>query len=284
VLEADIESFFDRVVHRKLRGMLREQIVDPRVIGLISGFLNAGAMEIGKPWQETREGTPQGGPLSPLLANIYLHYGLDRRFTEVVSSGGHTQLFRYADDFIIVTDHPGRMKSVRRALSAWMAEVGLRLKESKTREIDMSSHKRSRDSHLDFLGYRFHLRAFKDNRKRFWIARQPSEKSRVAFRANLKEKLRPTLTILEARRAIEAIWRGWGGYFRYGNANRVLYRERQSINRAVIMYLRRKFRCQRRPVPWRRLFKLAKGLWSNLPPPKCIPKPMRQSEDLWAFA
>ena len=67
VLEADIEGFFDHVVHRKLQGMLREQIVDPRILDLISAFLTSGFIEMKKPWEATREGTPQGGPLSPLL-------------------------------------------------------------------------------------------------------------------------------------------------------------------------------------------------------------------------
>src|SRR5690606_24593725 len=74
VLEADIESFFDRVVHRKLKGMLKEKIVDPMVLDLISLFLKAGFIEMNKPWERSKDGTPQGGPLSPILANIYLHY------------------------------------------------------------------------------------------------------------------------------------------------------------------------------------------------------------------
>jgi len=261
VLEADIESFFDRVVHRKLKGMLKEQIVDPRILDLISGFLEAGFMESKKPWEPTAEGTPQGGPLSPLLANIYLHYVLDQRFAEVASKEEHTKMYRYADDFIIVTDHPGRMKSLRRALYAWMREGGLKLKEEKTRELDMSNQKRSRASHFDFLGYRFHLRAFKDNPNRFWIARQPSENSRKVLREKLKQKLHPGLSIEDAQINLELFWEGWSGYFRYGNANRILYREVESVKRAVISYLRRKFRHQRRPVGWGRLIPIAKHLW-----------------------
>ena len=111
VLEADIESFFDRVVHRRLKGMLKEQIVDPRILDVIGGFLESGFLEHRKPWQPTKEGTPQGGPLSPLLANIYLHYALDQRFQKAASQEGHTQLYRYCDDFIIMSDHPGRLRN-----------------------------------------------------------------------------------------------------------------------------------------------------------------------------
>lgn len=281
VLEADIESFFDRVVHRKLKGMLKEQIVDPRILDLVGAFLVAGFQEPRKPWQPSPEGTPQGGPLSPMLANIYLHYALDTRFKETASGRGHTELYRYCDDFIIVTNHPGRLKTLRRFLNVWMKEAGLSLKEAKTREVDMSSHMRSRDSHLDFLGYRFHLRRFKDNPRRYWIARQPSEKARRALRERYKERLVPNLSVQAAKRQLEETWRGWCEYFRYGNANRVFYGEVHTCKRAVTSYLRKKFRHQRRPVPWRKLYRTGKMMWSGIKPPRVIPSPIRQSATLW---
>lgn len=280
VLEADIESFFDRVGHRRLKGMLKEQIVDPRILDLIGGFLESGFLEQRKPWQPTKEGTPQGGPLSPLLANIYLHYALDERFMKAANPEGHTRLYRYCDDFILVSDHPGRLRSVRRAVNVWMKEAGLTLKESKTREIDMSSGRRSRDSHLDFVGFRFHLRAFKDNPKRCWIARQPSEKSRKAFRRRLKERLYSTLSLQAAKERLEETWQGWSGYFRYGNANRVLYREIHTVRRAVLFYLRKKFRNQRHPVPWNQLLPRAQMIWAEIKPPRVIPHPLRQRASL----
>ena len=282
VLEADIESFFDRVVHRRLKGMLKEQIVDPRILDVIGGFLESGFLEHRKPWQPTKEGTPQGGPLSPLLANIYLHYALDQRFQKAASQEGHTQLYRYCDDFIIMSDHPGRLRTARRAVNVWMKEAGLNLKESKTREIDMSSRCRTRNSHLDFLGYRFHLRAFKDNPKRCWIARQPSEKARKAFRARLKERLHSFLSLQQAKERLEETWQGWSGYFRYGNANRVLYREIHSLRRAVLFYLRKKFRSQRHPVPWNQLYPRGQMIWAEIKPPRVISHPLRQSASLWS--
>lgn len=283
VLEADIEGFFDHVVHRKLKGMLKEQVVDPRILDLIGAFLEAGFIEGKKPWEPTKEGTPQGGPLSPLLANIYLHYALDVKFKQTASELGFTKMYRFCDDFIIVSKTQAQLKSARRALYAWMKEAGLKLKESKTREVDMSSHVRSRESHLDFLGYRFHLRAFKDNPKRFWIARQPSEKSRKALRARLQEKLLPTLDRTKARECIHSIWRGWSGYFRYGNANGVLYREVKSVYRLVWVYLRMKYRHNRRPVRWKKLIPWGKAILKGLRPPRVIPHPLRQSQTSLSF-
>jgi group II intron reverse transcriptase/maturase len=278
VLEADIEAFFDRVQHRKLKGMLRKEIVDPRVLTLIGAYLTSGFIEDKKPWEATREGTPQGGPLSPMLANIYLHYALDEKFKANVNERGDTKLFRFCDDFIIMTKSIGQMKSVRRALYTWMKEAGLKLKEAKTREIDMSSRVRSRESHFDFLGYRFHLRSFKDNRNNFWIARQPSEKARMALRERLADKLTPNLDHKEARAVVHSVWRGWSGYFRYGNANRVLHREVKSVRREVYRYFRRKYRHQRRPVRWSKLYPWAEAILDGLRAPRVIPHPLRQSQ------
>ena len=245
--------------------------------------MTSGFIEEKKPWEATKEGTPQGGPLSPLLANIYLHYALDMKFKASASEQGFTKLFRYCDDFIIVSKTKAQLKSARRALYTWMTEAGLKLKESKTREMDMSSHARSRASHFDFLGYRFHLRSFKDNRKNFWVARQPSEKSRQALRSRLREKLQPTMSREEARKCVHSIWRGWGAYFCHGNANRVLYREVKSVRREVYGFLRRKYRHQRRPVKWSKLQPWAKAIMRGLRIPKVISHPIRQSQTSFSF-
>ena len=283
VLEADIEGFFNNVVHRKLKGMLKEKVVDPRVLSLIQAFLTSGFIEEKKPWVATKEGTPQGGPLSPLLANIYLHYALDIKFKQKASEQGFTKLYRFCDDFIIVSKSKAQLKSARRSLYSWMQEAGLKLKESKTREVNMSSHAHNRESHLDFLGYRFHLRSFKDNPRNFWIARQPSEKSRLALRNRLREKLQPSLSREQAHKCVISIWRGWSNYFRFGNANRVLYREIHSVRREVFGYLRRKYRHQRRPVRWSKMFPWAKAIMKGLKTPRVISKPLKQSQTSFSF-
>lgn len=278
VLEADIESFFDQVSHKKLLGMLKGQIVDPRILKLIRSFLEAGCVERDKPWQATWEGTPQGGPLSPMLANIYLHYALDLRFKELGLKA--TQLFRYCDDFVIASRSESELLSARGHLDRWMGESGLRLKEAKTRVVDMRNEKRSRASHFDFLGFRFHLRAFKDNPKRFWIARQPSEKARLALRENLKSKVRADLSPGVARNVIKSAWRGWSNYFRYGNSNRIFYKELGSVRRIVWWYLRRKFRQQKHPVAWWKISRLENWIMRDLKPLGVIPNYLSQQRQL----
>jgi RNA-directed DNA polymerase len=279
VLEADIEAFFDRVSHRKLLGCLKEKIVDPRVLGLIQGILKSGFQEWGKPWQPTEEGTPQGGPLSPMLSNIYLHYFLDLRFAEKGKEIPGVELIRFADDFIVVAETESSLKQARRCVSVWMREAGLKLKEEKTRVVDMTNEHRGHDSKFDFLGYKFHLRAYTDNRKRFWVARQPSEKARKSLHENLKAKLLPQLTEAEAGRVLAQVWRGWCNYFRYGNSNRIFYREAKTVKRLVFShYLRRKYRNQRCPVPWRKLRAIGRRMGASIRPMGVIPDLLRQRE------
>ena len=276
VLEADIERFFDTVSHQKLLGMLKDKIADPRVLDLIRTYLQAGYLERNKPWQASWEGTPQGGPLSPLLANVYLHYALDVRFQALGLK--RTQLLRYCDDFIVISQKEYELAKLERRLSEWMRQAGLKLKESKTRRVNMHNDAHDRESHFDFLGFRFHLRAFKDNPARFWIARQPSEGARLALRERLRKKVRADLSVGYARVTLKSVWQGWCNYFRYGNSNRIFYKELGSVRRTVWRYLRQKFRHTRRPVPWRKLQYLEDWILHEIKPLSVIPDYLRQQQ------
>ncbi|MBI4042990.1 MAG: group II intron reverse transcriptase/maturase [Deltaproteobacteria bacterium] len=278
VLEADIEGFFDNVSHKKLSGMLKEQIVDPRVLRLIEEILKTGFREWNKPWQPTEKGTPQGGPLSPLLANVYLHYALDVKFEGVSRQLRGSQLIRFADDFIIVSKLRNELLTMKRCLYVWMREAKLTLKESKTKMVDMRNCMRSHESKFDFLGFKFHLRSFSDNRRRFWIARQPSERARKALRENLKAKLYPNLPRHEAKELAQSAWRGWVNYFRYGNSIAILHKEAQSVKRILFSYLNRKYRRQKRPVTWKRLRSWGNEMTQLIKPLPAIPDPFRQQQ------
>jgi RNA-directed DNA polymerase len=283
VLEADIASFFDQVKHNKLLKLLEREIVDPRVLRLISKFLKSGSMEIGKPWEPSKEGTPQGGPLSPLLANVYLHHYLDEKFKEVFSRRSGIKLFRFADDFVIVAKWRKDIETARRFLTGWMEEAGLRLKQEKTRLVDMSNEKRSHESCFDFLGFHYHLRSYKDNPKRFWIARQASRKSRHKLRDRLKEVSPAHHALGQTKHEMLAVWRGWNNYFRYSNNNRVVYRECDSIRRILWRYLRRKFRRGKRPAAWIKLRKLHKALRQGFKPIRVIPDHLTYQGQQLAF-
>lgn len=266
VFEADIESFFDAVSHNKLLGMLKKQVVDMRVLTLVRDILKSGYFDVRTGRNATEQGTPQGGPLSPLLANLYLHYVLDSRFADVAQSNKGMALYRYADDFVVVCQTEKDLNFIRKLITTWMHEGGLTLKEKKTRVVDMRNQKRGHNSKFDFLGYKFHLRAFSDNKERYWVARQPSETARKQLRQNLRSKLHPFHSEVEAKEKIEEVWYGWSEYFRYGNSNRVFYREINSVSRAILFYLRRKYRQQRKPVPWRKLLPKWKAMKADIHP------------------
>jgi hypothetical protein len=114
-------------------------------------------------------------------------------------------------------------------IKAWLEKAGLKLHRDKTKLINLKNRYRGYESKFDFLGFNFHLRAFKDNQKRFWIARQPSEKARIKLRTNLKAKLVPNLAPDKARQVVKSIWAGWSEYFRYANANRVFHKELRAL-------------------------------------------------------
>lgn len=270
VFEADIKGFFDHVQHRKLLGMLRNKIVDSRLLQLIEQILKAGALDVRTGRSEPgQQGTPQGGPASPLLANIYLHYSLDKPFGEFAKRFSGVHLFRFADDFVATCSDGRRAIHVQNQVREWLRGVRLELEPSKTRIVDMSSSKRSHASKFDFLGYKLHLRSFKDRPHRYWIARQPSEKARRALHSRLKVVLSPHLQETEARSRLLQVWRGWSGYFRHGNSNRILRREARNIDSFVLYYLRRKYRHTRKPLRWQTLYRKANWITSGLNAP-CV--------------
>ena len=271
VLDADIEKFFDSVEHRRLMFYLKKEIVDPRILKIIYQMLKSGFQEPGKPWQRSQRGTPQGGPISPMLANIYLHYALDERFMEVFASRPWIKLIRYADDFVILTCRGEERRTIGRLLVTWLKEAGLKLKKSKTKWVDMTNGGRSHASKFEFLGFKFHLRSFKDNRSRFWIARQPSESARKELRLALRERLFVGLSFKAAAAEVESIWRGWCEYFKYSNSNRIFFKEMRRARRIIIWWLARKFRRQRKAISWKKIFEWGRELGRTIGPIKLKP-------------
>jgi group II intron reverse transcriptase/maturase len=175
VLEVDIESFFDSLVHEKLRALLSERVTDGVVTQLIGKWLQAGVMTDGQ-WFRSETGSPQGGVISPLLANIYLHEALDAWWVRDVlpRMRGRAHLIRYADDFVMVFAEESDARRVHEVLPKRMERYGLRLHPEKTRLLDHRQPPRDgggcKPGTFDFLGFTHYWGV--SFPKRLWIPKR----------------------------------------------------------------------------------------------------------------
>ena len=181
VLEADIESFFDTLSHQHLRDFLDQRVRDGVLRRAIDKWLKAGVLEEGA-LRRSEDGTPQGGVISPLLANIYLHEVLDRWFAEVVQPRlrGEATLVRYADDFVIVFQRENDARKVMSVLPKRFGKYGLRLHPEKTRLLDFrrpSGPKPPKGRSFDLLGF---THFWAKSRKGNWVVKHKTSKSRFA--------------------------------------------------------------------------------------------------------
>lgn len=200
VVDADLKSFFDTIPHAALLERLHAKVVDGRVISLVGRFLKAGVMEECKAWAATEVGTPQGGVISPLLANIYLN-ALDWKLRN-----GGWELVRYADDFVVLCRTREHAEAVLAEVRDWCGQAGLQLHPTKTRLVDMSE-----PGGFDFLGYHFER-----------TSRWPREKSVKKARQKLHDLTLRTCGDNLAERIkvrINPVLRGWYQYFHRSSAS-----------------------------------------------------------------
>jgi RNA-directed DNA polymerase len=204
VVDVDIKGYFDTINHEGLMRRVRERIADGRVLAMLEGFLKQGVME-GENWQEAKEGTPQGGVISPLLANIYLD-PLDKQMSE---SG--IEMVRYADDMVILCRNREEADAALAKVKDWMEENELTLHPEKTRTVDMNQA----ESHIDFLGYRFQ-RSRKGKLLRL-VRPKSRDKLRDAIRAKTRRANGKSMAgvIAEVNRTLK----GWYAYFKQVHPN-----------------------------------------------------------------
>jgi group II intron reverse transcriptase/maturase len=250
IIDADLSNYFGTIPHRALMKMVARRVSDGSVLRLIKSWLRAPIVEQDKDGTQrvlpNRCGTPQGGVISPLLANIYLN-PLDHGVNE--KCVGQARMFRYADDFVIACRR-GRAGEVRERTKRWLEARGLKLNEAKTRVVDI--HQEG----INFLGFNLTWRRSRKGRKYLHV--EPSQGSRTALRDNLRGILnhwthwRP---IAEVVKETNQVLRGWSGYFHFRNSTSVMGDLKRYSRNLLRRWLWRKHACKG-------------GLWSRYPDEK----------------
>ncbi len=273
IVDMDIEKYFDSVDHRWVMECLKQRISDPSFLRLVVRFLKAGIMEEGN-YMETDRGTPQGGIVSPVLSNIYLHYVLDLWYEKKVKkeTQGYTGMIRYADDFIVCFENKDEAEGFGIKLKERLAKFGLRISETKSRTIafgrkawQQAKEQGGRPSTFDFLGFTHYCATTRKGR--FRVGRRTSRKK---FTQKLKA-MNQWLKEIRNEIPLEVWWRTLKqkliGHYRYyglsGNAERINAYYRRTV-RLVFKWVNE--RSQKKSMT-RDFFNRYQS-WNPLPAPK----------------
>ena len=278
VLDADIRGFFDTISHEWLEKMIEHRVGDGRITALIKKWLRAGVMEEGKV-KRSEEGTPQGGVVSPVLANIYLHHAFDQWVQQwrKREARGAMIVVRYADDFVVGFEHREEAERFQGELRKRMKKFELELHEEKTRLIEFGRHAEKRRQErgegkpetFNFLGFT-HI-CGKTRGGRFTVVRKTMRKRMQAKLRDLKKEFRQRLhdDLREQGKWVSAVLRGHYQYYGVPFNSTSLWSYTYHVKRLWHRTLRR--RSQRTRMTWERFARKVKGL---LPDPRiCHPYP-----------
>jgi len=214
VVEADIKGFFDHIEHDWMLKMLARRISDGAMLGLIRKWLKAGVLEPDGRVLKPESGTPQGGIVSPVLANVYLHYVLDLWFEHRVRKGnrGQSRLFRYADDFVACFDYRHEAAAFEKALGERLRKFGLELAADKTKTLRFGKRGGPSNGQFDFLGFEFRW----ERGMKGWpvIKRRTSAKKLRSSLTRLSAWIKGHRTI-KVREVMGTLRRKFQGYWNY---------------------------------------------------------------------
>ena len=240
VIDADISKYFDSIPHEKLLKEVAKRIVDKNILRLIKMWLTAPVVEEDedgkKKYQPNDKGTPQGGVISPLLANIYLNildtFWKEKQMQEEFSA----RLIRYADDFVVLCR--ANTEVVRQKIIEVLTALGLSLNEKKTKTLD------AREQSFNFLGFTVKLTRSTRTGRMFPLM-IPSKKAMARARAEIKHLTREACVIIpigEVIYKLNMMARGWSNYFYYGNSSKQLTHIRNYLENRVRKHLMRRKR------------------------------------------
>jgi RNA-directed DNA polymerase len=239
VYDADLKGYFDSIPHDKLMKAIERRIADQHVLKLIRKWLTAPIWEEGKPMSPNDKGTPQGGVISPLLANIYLHW-FDKIFhgTKGPGSTAKAVLVRYADDFVIMARY------LTKGIITWIegeieGRFGLTINREKTKIKDLAKSKEQ----LDFLGFTMRREPVKRAPWRQYCKEQPSKKSLNRARGEIREitsSKKGFMPIEEMVKTVNQYLRGWGQYFCKGYPSNAFNAINVYVDKRVNRFLQRR--------------------------------------------
>lgn len=258
IVDADIKGFFDNVSHEWLIRCIGVRVKDKKFIRYIVRFLKSGVMEEGE-YHSTEKGTPQGGVISPILANIYLHYILDRWFTLNVQGKckGYTDLIRYCDDFIICTQYKEEAHRILELIKQRFRKFGLEISEEKTRVVEFGRFAAERMAKegkepetFNFLGFTHHCS--RSISGKFKVGRKTEKKRYSRGLKEMREFMSDNRNLLK----LECLWKRVKsmliGHYRYYGVNensRSLENFRYEVIRILFKWLNR--RSQRKSFNWK---------------------------------
>ena len=241
ILDADLSAYFDTIPHGRLMKLVARRVSDGTMLRLVKAWLRSPIVERDKDGTTrtlpNRKGTPQGGVISPLLANLYLN-DLDHAVPQ--RTQGQAVMVRYADDFVICC-RPGKAEAIQARTKRWLESRGLELNEAKTKRVNI----RAKHASMNFLGFTLNYRTSPRTRRSYPHV-EPSAKAQASLREKVSDVLNRSTTWKAPEDVVaelNAKIRGWKGYYHYANSSGVFGKMRRYVNERLSRWHWRKHAC-----------------------------------------